>query len=49
MKYYYSRYYHVQWPEYQKLEEKDGFGDHSIYDINNNAYFVEQEWLDNLK
>ncbi len=49
MKYYYTKYYYVPWPDYQKYEEIEGFGDHSIFDINSFAYFVEQEWLDNLK
>ena len=49
MKYYYTKYYYVPWPDCQKYEEMEGFGDHSIFDVNQNAYFVEQEWLDNLK
>ena len=49
MKYYYTKYYYIPWPDYQKYEEIEGFGDHSIFDINSFAYFVEQEWLDNLK
>ena len=49
MKYYYPKYYYIPWPDCQKYEEIEGCGDHSVFDINSYAYFVEQEWLDSLK
>lgn len=45
----YSLHYYIPWPDCQKYEEMEGFEDHSVFDINSYAYFVEQEWLDNLK
>lgn len=42
-------YYYLPWPECQKVESIDGFGDNSIFDAFNYGYFVKKEWYDKLK
>lgn len=37
----------VEWPEFQELQEKEGFDDHAHFSAELNAYFVEKAWLDN--
>jgi len=39
-------YVRVDWPEFQELEECDGFSENSCFCAGENCYFVRKEWLE---